>query len=57
MFKLYRVIRQFVQNKIVKLNEKLENVITISEFSEKILKKTLNLKTKITRIYNPIEKQ
>ena len=55
MFKLYRVIRQFVQNKIVKLNEKLENVITISEFSEKILKKTLNLKTKITRIYNPIE--
>ena len=55
MFKLYRVIRQFVQNKIVKLNEKLENVITISEFSEKILKKTLNLKTKITRIYSPIE--
>lgn len=54
-FKIYRVIRQFVQNKIVKLNDKLEYVITISEFSEKILKQTLNPNTKITRIYNPIE--
>lgn len=54
-FKLYRIVRQFVQNKIVKLNDKLENVITISEFSEKILKPTLGKNTKITRIYNPIE--
>lgn len=54
-FKLYRIIRQFVQNKIVKLNDKLENVISISEFSEKILKNTLGKNTKITRIYNPIE--
>lgn len=55
MFKIYRIIRQFVQNKIVKLNKKLENVITISEFSEKILKPTLGKNTKITRIYNPID--
>ena len=54
-FKLYRIIRQFVQNKIVKLNDKLENVISISEFSEKILKPTLGKNTKITRIYNPID--
>lgn len=54
-FKLYRVIRQFVQNKIVRLNDRLENVITISEFSEKILKPTLGKNTKITRIYNPID--
>lgn len=54
-FKLYRVIRQFVQNKIVKLNDRLENVISISEFSEKILKPTLGKNTKITRIYNPID--
>lgn len=54
-FKLYRVIRQFVQNKIVKLNDKLKNVITISEFSEKILTPTLGKKTNITRIYNPID--
>ena len=56
-FKLYRVVRQFVQNKIVKLNDRLENVITISEFSEKILKPTLGKNTKITRIYNPIDIQ
>ena len=54
-FKLYRVLRQFVQNKIVKLNDRLENVITISKFSEKILKSTLGKNTKITRIYNPID--
>lgn len=54
-FKLYRVIRQLVQNKIVKLNDRLENVITISKFSEKILKPTLGMNTRITRIYNPID--
>lgn len=54
-FKLYRIVRQFVQNKIVKLNDRLENVITISEFSEKILNPTLGKNTKITRIYNPID--
>lgn len=54
-FKLYRTIRQFVQNKIVKLNDKLEHVISISEFSEKILTSTLGADTKITRIYNPID--
>ena len=54
-FKLYRLLRQFVQNKIVRVNDKLENVISISEFSEKILKTTLGKNTKITRIYNPIE--
>lgn len=55
VFKLYRILRQVVQNKIVKLNDKLENVITISEFSENILKNSLNKNTKITRIYNPID--
>lgn len=54
-FKLYRLIRQFVQNKIVKLNERLEYAISISDLSEKILKQTLGTKTKITKIYNPIE--
>lgn len=54
-FKLYRIVRQFVQNKIVKLNDKLEYAISISDFSEKILKQTLGKNTKITRIYNPID--
>lgn len=55
LFKLYRIIRQFVQNKIVKLNSNLTDVISISDFSEKILKQTLSSDTKIHRVYNPIE--
>ena len=54
-FKLYRVLRQFIQNNIVKLNDKLEYVISLSDFSEKILKQTLSPKTKIYRVYNPID--
>lgn len=54
-FKLYRILRQFVQNKIVKLNDRLESVITISDFSEKILSNTLNNSTKLFRLYNPID--
>lgn len=54
-FKLYRVIRQFVQNKVVKLNDKLTDVISISDFSENILRKTINPNIKIHRVYNPID--
>ena len=54
-FKLYRLVRQFVQNKIVKLNEKLKYIISISELSEQILKPTLGKNVTITRIYNPID--
>lgn len=55
LFKSYRLIRQFVQNKIVKLNDKLTDVISISNFSEKILKTTLNKKIKIHKVLNPID--
>lgn len=54
-FKVYRLIRQFVQNKVVGLNKKIEYAISISDFSEKILRKTLNPNIDISRIYNPIE--
>lgn len=54
-FKIYRIVRQFVQNKIVNLNDRLTDVISISEFSENILKKTLNSKVEIHRVYNPID--
>lgn len=54
-FKIYRLIRQFVQNKIVRLNDRLTDVISISDFSEKILKETLNSNINICRIYNPID--
>lgn len=54
-FKIYRILRQFVQNKIVRLNEKIEYVISISNFSEKILIPTLNKNITVRKIYNPIE--
>lgn len=53
IFKLYRVFRQNVQNNIFKRSVK--NVITISDFSEKILKKTLYKDVNIKRINNPID--
>lgn len=54
-FKLYRLIRQVVQNKIVKMNSKIEYVIGISDLSIKILSKTLPSKAHIEKIYNPID--
>lgn len=53
--KIYRLIRQFVQKHIVKLNKRLTDVISISDFSENVLKKTLSTNTKIHRVYNPID--
>lgn len=54
-FHLYRLLRFFIQDKIVRLNDRLTDVITISDFSEKVLKRTLNPKTRIHRVYNPID--
>lgn len=55
LFKLYRIIRQFVQNRIVKLNYKLQYAIVVSNFSEQILKRTLGKQAEIIKIYNPID--
>lgn len=54
-FKLYRIIRQFVQNKIVKLPQKLNYAIGISDLSIEVLKNNFNNKIRIKKIYNPIE--
>ena len=54
-FHLYRLLRFFIQDKIVRLNDRLTDVITISDFSENILKKTLSPSTHIHRVYNPID--
>lgn len=54
-FKLYRVIRQFMQNKIVKVPQKIKYVIGISDLNIEILKKTLNPQITIKKINNPIE--
>lgn len=55
VFKIYRIVRQFVQNKIVKLPKKLQYAIGISEFSKKILETTLDSSIKIFNVYNPID--
>lgn len=54
-FKLYRILRQFVQNKIVNLNTKITHAVAVSKFSEKILKETLSKNVGTSVIYNPIE--
>lgn len=54
-FKLYRVIRQFIQNKVVKLNQKLKFAIGISDLSVDVLKPTLNANICLKKIYNPIK--
>ncbi len=53
--KCYRIVRQFVQNHIVHLNRDLKNVITISRFSERILKKTLSRDVNLFFVQNPID--
>lgn len=54
-FKIYRLIRQFMQNKVVRLNKRLQYAIGISNLNIEILKPTLNSKIKLKKIYNPIE--
>lgn len=53
--KIYRIIRHFVQNKIVKLPQKIKNIISISEFSQKLWQPYINRNTKIFKINNPID--
>ena len=54
-FKKFRVMRQFIQNDVIKLTQKIKYVITISELSENISRKFLNKDVKAFRIYNPID--
>ena len=54
-YKIYRLIRQFVQNKIVRLKDRLEYAIGISDLNIEVLKPTLNKNIHIEKIYNPIE--
>lgn len=54
-FKIYRLLRQFVQEKVVKLNKNLKYAIGISDLSIDVLKETLNDNISLEKIYNPIE--
>lgn len=52
--KLYRLMRTFIQNKIIRFNKKIKFCIGISEFSNNILSKYLP-NARIELIHNPIE--
>lgn len=52
IFKLYRLIRQKIQKNNIK---KVNNIITISDFSEKVIRKYLKNDVKYYRVYNPID--
>lgn len=54
-FKIYRLIRFYIQNNIIKLNRKLNNIIYISNFSWSILKDNFNKDVSARLIYNPID--
>lgn len=52
-FKMFRLVRQWIQNKYVGFPRKLHYLITISDFSERILKKNIQSDLNIYRVYNP----
>ncbi|MDO4889076.1 MAG: glycosyltransferase [Candidatus Saccharibacteria bacterium] len=53
--KLYRLLRQDVQNKIVKLPQKIKYVITVSAYSEEILKEYFRKDVYVERIENYVD--
>ena len=55
IFKIYRIIRQFVQNKIININNKIKYVISISDFSYEVLKNSIRKDAIVKHINNPIE--
>lgn len=55
MFKIYRIIRQWIQTKIVKLNKRVKYATYVSNFSYHILKKYFPETTQFYQLYNPID--
>lgn len=53
-FKVYRLFRQFIQNKIVKLPKKINNIIYISDLQWELLKKIFIREINAKKILNPI---
>lgn len=53
-FKLYRLLRQLIQNKMVRLTQNLQYAVGISDLSISILKSEFNNNIKLEKIYNPI---
>ena len=55
MFKIYRIIRQWIQTKIVKLNQRIKYATYVSNFSYQILKPYFPQTTHFYQLYNPID--
>ena len=53
--KLYRFLRTFVQNKIVNIFKKTTKFISISDFSEGVLKRHFACNVKFERVNNPVD--
>lgn len=53
--KLYRFARCFVQNKVVNIFKKTAKFISISDFSESVLKKYFPKNVEFVRVFNPID--
>lgn len=54
--KLFRIVRFFVQDKIVNIFKKTSKFISISDYSENILKQYFPPKSQFERHFNPIDK-
>ena len=55
LFKIFRYIREGIQNKIVKLPKRIENIIYISDLQWSVLKKNFKNNIHVQKILNPIE--
>lgn len=55
LIKIYRYIRLFIQNKIVNIQKKTKAIITISDFSENVLKPYISNSMTILRVPNVID--
>jgi len=53
--KLYRFLRSVVQNKVVNIFKKTTKFISISDFSESVLKKYFPKNVEFVRVFNPID--
>lgn len=53
--KLYRFVRSFIQNKLVNIFKKTTKFISISDFSENILKENFPKNINFERVFNPTD--
>lgn len=53
--KIYRLIRHFIQNKVINLPKRIKNIISISEFSQNLWQPYIDKNAKIFRINNPVD--